>query len=313
MRNTSSSLRAELRYQHHSRHLLFVFGAALVAAVPTTLQLIGRAEHLLGLFSRSLDQAEQNGVTLEEALATPVGQTSEGGMNTVDNVLRFDYENAAAALNSLHPVAATVHALEFATFIVFPVLFAVYGIVTSTYDYRYQTWKVKVAAHGWPRILISKAGSLVLAIGVAMVTVVVTGLALAAVVGRFFAPEVPAELAGVEINRVGALLPGVAVALASCVFFGLVGLALGTIFRSAIAPLIGFLVVNFIVPILSPFDPRNLLSALGHQAFTFEGPFQLVEPRSVSPGLSALGLVAVVLALLALAWLLSARRSHYVT
>lgn len=313
MRSTSSSLRAELGYQSRSRHLLWALGAAILAAVPTTLQLVDRADHLVGLFSRSLTQAEQAGVRLEEALAVPVQQSSDGGVNTVDNVLRFDYENASAALNSLHPTPAAVHVLEFATFIVFPVLFAAYGIIVSTYDYRFKTWKVKVAAHGWPSVLLGKVASLGVAIGAVLVTVLVSGLAFGAVVGEFFTPSVPPELADADVHRVGGVLPAIGMALVSCSFFGLLGLALGTIFRSAIAPLIGFLVVNFLVPIMVAFDPRNLLSVLGHRAFTFEGPFQLVQPRAVDPGLAVLGLLAITTGLLAWAWVLSARRSHYVT
>lgn len=312
MSSISSSLSAELRYQHASRYVLIAAGAAVLAVVATVVQLRNRAEHLVDLFARSLSQAEQEGVRLEDALAAPVRHTSADGVNSVDNVLRFDYENAVAGLTSLNPGPTAVHTLEFSTFIVFPVIFACYGIVVSTYDYRFKTLKVKASAHGRSQVMLAKALSLLAITGVVIVSTLIAAWLLATVSSRFFALDTPEELPGATLNRAGGLLPGLGIAVASCLFFGVLGLALGTIFRSAVAPLIGFLVVNFIVPILIAFDPRNLVAVLGHHAFTFEGSFQLVEPRGMPALVAALALVAISAALMAVAWLLFSRRSAYV-
>lgn len=314
MKSISSILSGELRYQLSTRYLLLAVVSTVLVSSISLFGVVNKATSSIALFERTLESSAANGITLQQALDTPVNVTSENGMNTVDNVLRFDFENAVRAIDSLAPASALIHALEFLTFIIFPALFAIYGILVATYDERFKTARWKVIRFGWPATFTAKAVSVGIAAAVTLALSLPLILGLAWLVRTIFGPEVPAELVGADVEpAVNGLMPALGVALVSCLFFGLVGYTLGTLFRNPAIPLIGFLAVNFIAPIAFAFDPRNLMSVLGHQAFTFDGMFQLVQPREVATVTAALALTAILAGLLVLAWFVSSRRSHYVS
>jgi hypothetical protein len=93
-------------------------------------------------------------------------------------------------------------------------------------------------------------------------------------------------------------------------FFGVLGYAIGWLTRSSSWPMVLAAAVLFLVPFVSPWDPRNLIATLGQHVYDFWGQFELRPPLPVDPALAGVVIGGYLLAALAVL-ALSARRVRF--
>lgn len=306
------SLRTEIRYQVWGKTLLWVvavvligLGIALTGATSNT-----GATH--ERFVSTLAQAEANGVSLADALAHPANTRVQDGQTLIDNPLRFDYEQAQSARNAFEPANMVGTGLEMITFVLFPVLFFVYGSVIAVNDAKRRILKQRVTLEGrWP-VLTAKATALV---GVALACVLLcAGLSLIAspLIQALFIPPPAGEFpSGVMPGAGAGALGQIAFSAATATAFGLLGFFVGVATRAVLIPALAAVALLMVAPFAGAYDPRNILSMAGQHVFNFWGGFTPRPLFQVDPALGSMALVIALFIIGAGSAIVWARRSQY--
>lgn len=306
----------ELRYQALSRYLLAAGLAYFALALSSVYGLYSRARGDVSLFEHSLDASAREGITLAQALSQPVSVTPIGDQGeSITNILRYDYESAQSSLGSLHGLTTPTNVLELLTFIGAPLIGTVYAILVLTFDYKHRTIRLRATRHPLAQLQGAKLVSAVIANVALLAVALLAALPVGALLRARLAGQYDLSVFGEITARTsaGALLTGVAVSLAVVAFFCCLGASLGLVFRRALAPIVIFVVWNLLVPVLTPYDPRNLWSLVGHRAFDFTGTFVLVRPVGLTVPTAAVLLPVMAVAAVALGFLVTRRTSRYAT
>lgn len=293
MTSTTRELRAELRYLLYGRHLLVVLGVLAVGVAIATTGSLSNARSAQTAFVRQVALFESNGITLEESLNAPLTITRDGGMETIDNPLKYDYLQVAQSVHAVQGTALVGTALDLVTFIVAPLLFLVLGANLATYDRTSRTVAFRASRERWVRVTVGKMVTLaVVAVG-ATVSVAVLGLVAAVVTTASTAAltrDIPYDL--VVPESTSPLVLKLLMTALVCTFFGVVGYAIGVLTRSASWPMVLAALALFLLPFLSPWDPRNLLAVLGSGVYDFWGQFEMRPPLPIEGTTALLALLA---------------------
>ncbi|QHC57583.1 hypothetical protein [Rathayibacter sp. VKM Ac-2760] len=279
MTSVLREIRRELRGAVSSRLLLVLLLAGAVFAAWSAVTDCGNAESTAALFMRTAADHTAAGQSVEEALAAPLTVTSLGdGRTEIDNPLRFDFEAAVAASAALDPAGAVSTALSLALVLATPLLGYAVGLFAATTDLRSGSIIVR-----WPQVrgvrtfLAAKAALLVLAVltfgGALALCSSLAGLVTAqlrpSVLGDAVR-EPPADPGRIAALSAAFLLIGVA--------FAALGFCVATVTRERAFSLTGFALAYYLLPILGPWDPRNLIPSVAAPWLAFHGGFQ---PRAV--------------------------------
>lgn len=295
MNNILRSIRTELRYETWSLTLLWPLAVTFVAVCLGLFGSLSGADVKLAQFQSTQAEAASSGVSLEEAMKHPVGESIQGNQTLLDNPLRFDYEqayNAHRALDGWHSVGT---GLEMITFIVLPLLFFLYGSAVAVGDVRQRILKERVVIQGARPYVVAKV---VVVSVVALATAVLSaGVSLAAtpILKAVFQPERTFDFPFIiEESGNGNPVVQILFSAATALFFGLLGLFLGLVIRTTLIPGLMAGALLMVVPFAGPYDPRNILTAAGQTVFNFWGGF---TPRTLSPVPLDAGLALMVLGL----------------
>jgi hypothetical protein len=295
MNNLLRSIRTELRYETWSLTLLWPLAVTFVAVGLGLIGSLSNASATLAQLHSTQTQAVSNGLSLEEAMKHPVGQSVQGSQTLIDNPLRFDYEQAYNAHRALDGWNSIGTGLEMITFIVIPLLFFLYGCAVAVGDVRQRILKERVVVQGARPYVLAK---MAVVSGVAVASAVlgaVVSLAGAPILQAFFQPGQTVDFPfTVEENSIGNPVAQILFTAATAMFFGLLGLFIGLVTRTALLPglLAGALLM--VVPFAGPYDPRNILTTAGQSVFNFWGGF---SPRTLFPVPLDAGLALMVLGL----------------
>jgi len=269
-------IRLALRLLWVTGPLPLILGIVAALAALNVFSGVNAAYQSQAQFDRTVDAYAQAGDDLGAALREPAGVSESGGSMMVENTARFDYDQLAAALQSLLPFNAVDEALKFQALLVFPAALFVLALWLSTAPRRYGFEKVILVRAGVATTTASRQVTVaVAALLMSAIAVVVDllGRTVAwAVVSRDidFAAFPPLE----ELPEHNPLAQA-AVVLAVALFFGWAGLAVGAATGVFIVPTIVFLAWDYVLPILVPHDPRNWFTVLAHGAFDFTSTFAL--------------------------------------
>ncbi|MGG4013043.1 ABC transporter permease [Bacillus smithii] len=313
-----NSLNIELKYQYFSYIILILFLAILSFSLFNLFIQMSNTKENYDLFLRTIKEYKELGIDINEALNTPVdiekSETgNEGKAEVVSNILRFDYDNVALSLNNMQPERIVTHTLEWLTFLFFPFIFTVYGIYIATYDTKYKTIKVKAVKKNWNQILLSKQLSIYMISTCIIAVVLILNYIVGTILYNHISQKIPVEefqLSSLpEDNNV---VLQVLLSLFICFFFSTLGFYLGILFKGFIAPTIIFLVYNFIVPVLTKFDLRNMVSILGHEVFDFHSSFKLFEPIQMPTHLALISLIVFLILSSIISYLIAKKQSKFV-
>ncbi|MFC9395227.1 hypothetical protein ACFTWS_19005 [Streptomyces sp. NPDC057027] len=307
-----------LRYQRMSRHWIYASALAVLAFTLFALGAPATARSAVDFFGSEQRSLAKVGITLENSLNRPIREevSSDGNggeFRTGDNPLRTAYETAGQAVTNTKPVQSTINALEALCFALFPVLFFAYGVITATRDTRLGTLKVNAVRYGPRQLFLS--GLTAVTASVTLVVTVSAGLGLLVATGVWLGNPVDLgghpDLVPPPQAGVGQLLVTMAVTIGVGAFFGILGVALGTIFRQALVIIPAFLVAFFLVPLTWRFDPRNLLMTAVRDFLDFKGTFIPSPSLGVSQVLALVVVLGIGAAAVAAGSQVATRRSLY--
>lgn len=300
MTRTIRQLRAELTYLHYSRYLLVVLGVVVLGVVVATTGSVSNAYSSHHFFLQQVELFEANGITLADALDAPVAVVTEGSRETIDNPLKYDYLQVGESISAVRGTALIGTALDLVTFVVAPLLFLMMGAHIANYDRTSHTAALRASRDRWTTVTAGKA----LSLGVVALLAAVTTALVALAASLATAPAVR-DLTGSIAYELMAPDPVAPVALklamttAVSVFFGVIGYAIGWLTRSSSWSMVLAAAVLFLVPFVSPWDPRNLIATLGQHVYDFWGQFELHPPLPVDPVLAGVAIGGYLLAALA--------------
>lgn len=293
--NMFRSIRTELRYETWSLTLLWPLAVTFVAVCLGLIGSLSNAAVTLARFQSTQAQAASNGVSLQEAMKHPIGESIQGNQTLLDNPLRFDYEQAYNAHRALDGWNSIGTGLEMITFIVIPLLFFLYGCTVAVGDVRQRILKQRVVIQGARPYVLAK---MAVVSGVAVASAVlgaIVSLAGAPIIGAFFQSGRPFDFPfAVEDAGIGNPAAQIIFSAATAMFFGLLGLFVGLVTRTTLIPGLVAGALLMVVPFAGPYDPRNILTTAGQAVFNFWGGF---SPRTLFPVPLDAGLTLMVLGL----------------
>lgn len=311
MRHITRELVAELRYQHYSKRI-YLLGLVLAAGV--VIAFAGSFSHARAahtFFLRQVETYEQNGESVEEALAGPVTVTTDGNQETVDNPLKYDFLQVGESLAALKGAAMVGTALDLVTFVFVPLAFLMYGAWLALYDDRTRTSRIRAVRGRWTIINAARVATIAIAASASVLLVAVLAL-LVAFLGSPAVQELEASMGYPTIvpEPISPLWTKLLLSLAIAVLFGVTGYATGLLTRSLSWPMVLAALALFLLPFVGTWDPRNLLAAVGRNVYDFWGQFELRPPLPVDTGAAVLGLLgyAVVAIGVSVACVLARRR-----
>lgn len=299
-------LSAELRYQYYSGAMLVV---AVLMAVGATVAFTGSASSAQSAhesFVERVEMFEENGVSLGAALEAPMTITRDGNAETIDNPLKYDYLEVGKsfhAIDGVIPLMGT--ALDLVTFIVIPLTFLALGANSATFDRRARTMKLRASRDAWPCITAAKLLSIALMAALAITSTTLSATAISIVVDDYVR-----QLTGAIDYELSAPTPAspliakLLMTLLVAVFFGFAGYAVGAVTNSTSWPMVLAAAALFVLPFVSPWDPRNLLATLGVEVYDFWGQFRMRPPLVVELPAAVAALVGYLTAAVAVSMVL---------
>ncbi|KKZ72576.1 hypothetical protein [Streptomyces showdoensis] len=297
-------IRTDLRYQWASGYSLYALACCALASAAFAVGAYGTARGALtSLHEEWAFLHEEGGYAFTQAI---------GLDDPTDAPLQDTWHQAGTAMANLHIVQSTVSLLQVLCFVIAPVMFFTYGAVAATRDTYFKTLKFRAVRAGHQTLFVSQIATLVTmvaALTVAAMTLAVlisTGLSWATS-GRLDDPlvSVPSDLPVTDL-----IAPMLAL-LSTGVFFALLGMGAGLALRRPLYVIPLFSALFFVLPVAGRFDPRNLLMTLAYPHMAFTGGFTPTIPTPVPQVPAALALMTEVLALLAIAYISTTRRSRY--
>ena len=305
-------IKRELYFAWHSKKILILFLVLI--------SLCGF--HLFGLYNESLyaydryRRTERQYIELEidivEALSRPNIRTVEDGVTTITNPIRDDFVNLSISVQNMMPQNVASNFLEFAIFVFCAVLFGIYAGYVAVYDYKYKTFKVLSINYSQKDIIIGKIASII----VIMAVVIFVSL-IVVFIGSFFVRDLAASRLPIDefaldiLNYEHSLIKQLLLSFAVLAFHTIIGFSIGFISKTMVAPTIAVLLFSFVVPILGAYDPRNIISYLTHEFFSFVSRFVMFTPADINVYLGIIVIFLITSTLLAASAFISKKRSRY--
>jgi hypothetical protein len=234
-----------------------------------------------------------NHLDFEAALRQPMKATTTGNEQVVGNLARYDFDAMAAAVASISPSKTVPESLKFFGFLVYPALFFLLGLWLATGQRRYKLDKVALVRAGPNRTALTRQFSLAAIAAATVAATLLTDVVARSIAQAALARAVPLSLftssaSGVPLpaSDPGDPLAQWGVILLVTIFFGMGGLAIGTVSGVFGAPAIVFLVWDFVVPVVGVLDPRDWFEVLGHRVFDYSAQFELAAPIPLDPRLA---------------------------
>ncbi|MFE2289758.1 hypothetical protein [Streptomyces sp. NPDC059452] len=303
----AGTIRSDLRYQWVSRY--YLYAVTCFAAVMSAFAFGAYATARGAVESLQREWAflhEEGGYTFQRAIGN--------GTDPTDAPLKDTWEAAGQAVAGLHPLQGAVNLLQVLCFVIGPLVFFTYGAIAATRDAHYKTIKFRAVREGPRHIFVSQAITLVTAVAALTAAAFLVALATTTAVHLTVSGRIDTRLLHIPQDLSPAdTLPTLAMTVATGVFFALLGMCTALLFQRPLYILPAFVAGFFLIPILSRFDPRNLLMAIAYPHLEFIGGFVPPAPRPVGEFLAALLLLVGVAGLLAVTYAVNSRRSTYTT
>jgi hypothetical protein len=270
-------IRTELRFAWWSRYFLWMVLAGVIVGGLSVVTVNGAAVAASQEYQQIVREARGSGVDIDAELTAPLHVENNGDNVTIDNPVRYGYENARAALGMLQPSGYAANAAQVAGFLLAPLVAFGAGMVLALKDYRHRTIRLRAVR--------SRLGELELAssatAGILGIAAVVGAISAALVGGAVTGGSTVAMLApGMfeplpQTAGLGAVGAWVGFAVVASVFFGACGVATGLVTRSLVAPMATFTAFQLMVPILGPWDPRAMILSVGNALAPLAGTLRL--------------------------------------
>lgn len=304
-------------YQYFSRILFILVLIVSSLMIWNSFMLTKEVKSNYNLYLRTESEYKNDGIDIDKALKAPIqiDQKQSGNGNnieTIDNILRYDYENLTSSIYRIQPTQIVPSSLEWISFVFLPIIFTIYGVYIATYERKYKTLKIKSIQIDWKIILITKQISLY----ISTLIILTFSTLFSYISGRFLYVMINKEIPMEQFQVFNApadtnLFVQLIITLFITIIFSTLGFSFGIIFKGALIPILIFVAYNFATPILGTYDIRNMIAILGHQAFNFSGNFKLFTPSHLPVITAVLLLIGFILLLTMITYVIFSRQSKY--
>ena len=245
----------------------------------------------------------ENGIDILDILGAP-GETRierEDGTLIIVNPLREDFIAIAVSIQNIRPQNIVGNFLEFIVFTLCTVIFGIYASYVAVYDFKFKTYKILSVQYLQSEIIAGKLLSII----ITMVFVLATA-AFIVFIGSFFINSfvrihVPIDEFAIDfLNYEHGLLLQALLSFCILIFYIILGFSIAFMSKTMIIPIIGLLLYGFFIPMLGPFDFRNIFSLFAHQVFSFSARFVMVSPIPVNGYLGGAFIIMTALGLMLL-------------
>jgi membrane protein len=253
-------------------------------------------------YEHSLAVAEENGQNILAMLQSDLGiSTMPDGTKNIENTLRYDYLNLAAAESQISFSGGSSQGLGFSCFIFLAPLFLAVGLAVGRHDLRSNAIALRSMNNGnKDKVLFGKIITIfIMSVTIPLLIAFLSGSG-AKVLGSFidFSIIDPINFTQPYKDFPKLLISAILISF----IYGALGLVLGLFFKK-IWILFSFLVLMFfILPITGTFDPRNIMAVLIVSHVTIIGFFQPSTLGDITTTFSALFWVCTVSLILTSAW-----------
>lgn len=314
--NMWSNTISELKYQVYSH----VFGIALlcilILSAINIYGLVNDANNSYDNYIKTYNFYKQQGVDVDVLLTIPskvtVDNQKDVELSTIDNPVRYYYDKVATSIEFMKGTNIITQTLEWLGFIFCPIIFGICAIHMATYDYRFQTLRIKAVRISWSQILLAKYLATFISMLILMLITIIVSY-----VGGIFAYDYTIQHISIEqfihanVFIEKSLFLQISLTILIYSVFIVIGFILGILCKNIVVPVIVMFIYNLFMPVLGKYDLKNLISNTAHHIFEFKGRFQLVEPIPLSVSLSTSLLLLIFLILLTLSFWLFKKQSKY--
>lgn len=226
---------------------------------------------------------KDNDLDVEAALndTYKVQKDDSGGM-TIDNPLLYSKTLLEKYIYASSPKYALSQMLE-SSIILFPIIFFLFGSITATTDFKYNTNKLKTVRINKQKLNLLKQISLFLASLIIIIISLIIGLLTSFILYGILANEIPLENFNISNTPANTalgykLIYGFVIAIV----FSELGYTLGYIFKNIVVGFCGITIYEFILPLLGKYDLKNIWYYLGKRIFTYCGCIRIIDPLKIN-------------------------------
>lgn len=259
----------------------------------------------------------ENDLDVEAALAGEFDVKENGKVDIVENPLLYNKEMLSTYIYTLSPKYAFTQLLE-ASFLYFPIVFGMIGLLVGNFDYKYKTIKLKTVRGSKLKFGLTKqlsllfSGFIILLISL-MIAYLINYIFYLKMTGMLPMKEFQISLS--KVSPSSSILIKFIMAYVVSIIFMVTGYTFGVIFKNMYVGFIIIVVYTLILPGgLSVFDVKNSLHYLGKLIFDFYGVLDLDHAKSGTTLLSSiLVLLGAIVLPLAVNLVIIKRRSSFET
>ncbi|MCM3217789.1 hypothetical protein ABER75_10910 [Niallia taxi] len=261
-------------YYTMSIFLLILFGVILYINYTAVTDSYSEYEYTLNYY-------QKNNLDVEEDLNAEynVETNLEGGL--ISNPIAY-YKNTISRNIFAASSEYRLSQLLESSFLYFPIVFGVVGLLFSTNDYRYKTIKlrtVRINKRQW-------GAAKQLSLAISSLVILLAALTLAYIAGefqfRYLENKIPIKEFAIDSSIYTSSSPvllKIIFAYGIALFFAEIGYTLGILFKNIYVGLIIVIVYTFVLPNFGTYDLKNSIFFFGNKIFDFYGvvTIELVE------------------------------------
>lgn len=236
----------------------------------------------------------------------------ESGNAVIENPLA--YENAM--LSQLRYVVSDAYVidqyLEYGIMF-FTIIFGILGAIFATYDVKDKTLKFKTVRYNKMTLLGAKLVTMIIGIAVLVTVMALLNPLISRITGRIMLKDI--DITGFalpEFTKQSGLLVKLLFTIAIGILYAFAGYMMGVLTRSNAVGIIAIFSYSVLIPIIFKFGLKNLYFSLAKKIFDFIGSYKINDVMRLGTMQSISGLAVYLIVILAIAAIVSKKRSSFV-
>lgn len=309
-------IKAEIDWFLKSKLFFKIFITLIAVAVLAAWVNYGYLKDVYGTYEHVYDFYIKNNKDIEEALKTDYYAEGAGlyeaGNSSVENPLAYYY----AMLSQLRYVVSDAYVidqyLEYGIMF-FTIIFGILGAIFATYDVKDKTLKFKTVRYNKMTLLGAKLVTMIIGIAVLVTVTALLNPLISRITGRIMLKDI--DITGFvlpEFTKQSGLLVKLLFTIAIGILYAFAGYMMGVLTRSNAVGIIAIFSYSVLIPIIFKFGLKNLYFSLAKKIFDFIGSYKINDVMRLGTMQSISGLAVYLTVILAVAAIVSKKRSSFV-
>lgn len=276
MKKILVELKKELYYQWFSKMIITSLIVIIILSILNIFSLNNSITNKYNLYTQTLKFYKEDGLDIEKALSEDYEVKSNGNIEEVDNVLKYDHDAVSNSIESIDPINTINSSLSFLTVAFLPIIWGVYGAIVGSYDFKYKTLKVRSVLSKNKNILLSKHLSISIVIVInTLISLLVFYILSLILYNSTLHNNTFKEFITLSKFNIGNNILQILFSITVSIIFSNIGLIIGMVSKNSLMASLIICLYNLLIPNLGAYDIKNLIMNLGDKIYTFNESFQL--------------------------------------